>query len=334
MSRSDFSRLADIGISGFPQNWLTPQAKAQIAHDAALVTAPNNGVPSWMTQYTSPTLITVLTAKRAAEEIFNPSRFGSYGTQLATFPIVEAVGQVSGYSDAGRGGSSDFNANFPNRDAYYFQTVAQWGDLEQATMSLAKIDAAGQKQISAARTLKIAHNNFWFNGVAGLNCWGILNDPALAAPIASPAGTGGATFATNTTQEIYNKILLLFKTLNAKTGALVDMASPLKLILSNNTVPYLLKATEFNVSVTDMLNKAFPNLTVVTAPQMSTPAGELMTLVVEEVEGQKTADLGYVELMKAHGVVRELSSLKEKYSGATFGAVFYQPMAISSMIGV
>lgn len=184
MSQYEFRRLASIGISGLPQQWMTPEARTRIAQDAAMVTTPNNGVPAWMTQYTSPTLIKVLTAKRAAEEIFNPVRYGGYGTTVASFPIVESTGRVAGYSDYGREGSSDFNVNWPQREAYYFQTVTTWGDKEMAAMAAGKIDAASQKQEAAAKTIKIAHNDIWFSGVANLSNWGILNDPKMNPAIA------------------------------------------------------------------------------------------------------------------------------------------------------
>jgi hypothetical protein len=82
------------------------------------------------------------------------------------------------------------------------------------------------------------------------------------------------------------------------------------------------------------MSGGFPNLVIVTAPQMSTAGGEVVMMIAPEVEGQKTGELGYVELMRAHGVVRGLSSLEQKYAAASFGAVIYRSAAISTMIGV
>ncbi|HWH86168.1 MAG TPA: DUF2184 domain-containing protein [Pseudomonas sp.] len=335
MSQLEFMRLASIGISNFPQQWMTPEAKTRIAQDAAMVTTPNNGVPAWMTQYTSPTLIKVLTAKRAAEEIFDPVRYGSYGTTVASFPIVESTGKIAPYSDQGREGSASFNANWPQREAYYFQTIVEWGDLEMATMSAAKINAAVQKQEAAAQTIKIAHNDIWFNGVANLANYGILNDPSLNAALTPATSAGGdLEWFDKDTIEIYNDILALYTELNRTMGGLLDMDVELELTMSNLVRPTLNKATSFNVSVLTMLKEGFPNLKIITAPQMSTAAGEMVMMIAPNVEGQKTGDLGYVELMRAHGVVRELSSLKEKYSAATFGSVMYRSAAVSSMLGV
>lgn len=334
MSAYDFQCLAAIGFSGFPRQWMTPEAAARIAQDADLVTTPNNGVPAWMTQYTSPKLIKILTAKRAAEEIFNPVRYGGYGTTVAAFPVVESTGQIDEYSDMGNGGSADFNPNWPQREAYYFQTIATWGDKETATMSMGNINAASQKQEAAALTIKIAHNNIWFNGVSKLANYGILNDPALNAAIAPTTGVGGIEWPQKATVEIYDDILALFTELNRTSGGLLTMEDSLELTISNIRAPALGKATDFNVSVKAMIKEGFPNMKIITAPQMSTGAGELAMLTAPTVEGQTTGELGYVELMKAHGVVRGLSSLQEKYSAANFGAVIYNGSAVATMQGI
>ncbi|MNC58649.1 hypothetical protein D3C75_1083900 [compost metagenome] len=117
-------------------------------------------------------------------------------------------------------------------------------------------------------------------------------------------------------------------------GGLLNKKDPLELVLSSDVEVYLDKATDFNISVLTMMSKGFPNLVITSAPQMNTDAGEVVKMIAPNVRGQKTGDLGYVELMRAHGVVRGLSSLEEKYSAANFGAVIYQPAAVSTMIGV
>ncbi|MFJ7315265.1 hypothetical protein ACIQVE_21380 [Pseudomonas sp. NPDC098747] len=335
MSSQDFQRLERIGISGLPRQWLDDTARARIAQDAALVTTPNNGVPAWMTQYTSPKLIKVLTEKLGAEEVFDPSRMGGYGTMTATFPMIEHTGAVGAYADYGRDGHAGFNANWPSREAFYFQTIVTWGDLELAVMAQGKIDAASQKQDAAALVMKTAHNSIWFYGVQNLANWGILNDPRLNPAIPPlPNTSSDLEWADKDDQEIYADVKLLYKTLVGQNRGRVNKKTKMSLILDTDSEAELDKKSLYGESVVVSLKKAYPNMEIVSAVEMDTAAGRVAMLIAHDVMGQKTGELGYVELLKAHGVVRDLSSLRQKYSGANFGAVMYQPNAIATMIGI
>ncbi|WP_152563237.1 hypothetical protein [Caballeronia zhejiangensis] len=91
----------------------------------------------------------------------------------------------------------------------------------------------------------------------------------------------------------------------------------------------------YNVNVSDMLKKNFPNLRVETAVQYQNPTGgNLMQLIAEEIEGQKTGFCAFTEKLRAHGIVRDTSSFKQKKSQGTWGTVIFQPFAVASMLGV
>ncbi|WP_233874060.1 hypothetical protein [Paraburkholderia adhaesiva] len=91
----------------------------------------------------------------------------------------------------------------------------------------------------------------------------------------------------------------------------------------------------YNVNVTDLLKKNFPNLTIETAVQYQNPAGgNLLQLIAEAIDGQKTGYCAFTEKLRAHGIVRETSSFKQKKSQGSWGAVLFQPFAIASMLGV
>ena len=96
----------------------------------------------------------------------------------------------------------------------------------------------------------------------------------------------------------------------------------------------LTKTTEFNVNVADLLKKNFPNLTVKTAPEYTTGSGELVQLIVDELEGQRTASCGFTEKMRAHPIVVQSSSFKQKKSQGTWGTVIFRPFLIAQMLGV
>lgn len=336
---TEFEQYEGLGITGFPRRFLGNSDIERIAaNDAALTTTANQGVPAWMTLYTFPDVIKVLVAKRAAEQIFTPSRTGSYGDKTAQFPIVEYTGDIAPYADYSTEGRSGYNVNYPKREAYYFQNYSEYGDMEMAVMSKGRIQAAAEKQTAAALAIKIAHNKIWFHGVEGLDNYGILNDPNLSAPIAPLTGSVGDTWDEKTTKEIYEDVLALFTKLNAQAGANLrdgwSMDDKLILCVSNLVAPLLHKATDFNVSALEMIKKSFPNIELVTAPEYTTNGGELVQLIAPEVFGQRTGLLGYTELMKVHGVVRRESSFREKNSASNFGAVILQPFAVAQMLGV
>jgi hypothetical protein len=333
-----FDKLVRIGIVGYPRALLTEAAKTAMAMDAAMITAPNNSVPAALTAFVDPNVITILTSPCNAEKIFDPIRKGTRGCQVAAFPLVEETGGVAPYSDYGAEGASDYNVNWPKRQEYGFQTITRWGDLESIVMGMAAINAANQKQESSANNIKRAHNRFWFYGVEGLENYGILNDPALPAPITPQVSDTAVTWTDKDADAIYEDFIALYLQLAAQMKGLetdgLEMTSPLKFCLSNTAAPNLKKKNAFGVSVQQMLAEAFPNMQFVTAPEYSTEAGELVQLICPTVNGQATGKLGYTELIHAHGVVRVLSSYAEKKSAGTFGAVIFQPFAVAQMLGV
>ena len=95
----------------------------------------------------------------------------------------------------------------------------------------------------------------------------------------------------------------------------------------------LTKTNMYNVNVTDQLKKNFPNLTIETAVEYSTDAGEIVQLIAERLGEQDTTYAAFTEKMRAHAVVVEESSWKQKKSGGTWGTIIRQPLAIASMLG-
>ena len=74
--------------------------------------------------------------------------------------------------------------------------------------------------------------------------------------------------------------------------------------------------------------------TIVTAPEYSTTSGELVQLVADEIEGQRTLEVAFTEKLRAHPIVVNLSSFKQKKSQGTWGAIIYRPFLVAQMLGV
>ncbi|KPA87295.1 hypothetical protein PF66_06205 [Pseudomonas asplenii] len=339
----DFIKVAhEYGVH-LPQGaaYLKPEFARDfnLAMDAqpTMVTVSNAGIPAYLANYVDPELIRVVVTPMKAAAIFGETKKGDWTTLTAQFPIVEATGEVSSYDDYSNNGSINANVNWDPRQSYGYQTVTRWGEKELEMYGLARIGYAAELSVSSALTLNKFQNKSYFFGIAGLQNYGLLNDPSLSAPVTPGAtGTGsGTTWATKDGAAIYADISgLLYAKLISQTKGLVERDSPMKLCMSPSSEVNLTKTNQYNVNVTDQLKKNFPNLVVETAVEYSTASGELVQLIVDNIDGQDTGYCAFTEKMRAHPVVTDLSAWKQKKSGGTWGAIIKQPLAIAQMLGV
>ena len=263
-------------------------------------------------------VIEILTAPRRAREIFGEEKKGDWTTPYMKWRVDEMTGKTEPYSDYANGTTSGVNSEWQTRVQYVFQTSITYGDFEVDMSSTAKVNLAASKQRAAANVIDIDQNRFYLLGVAGKEIYGILNDPNLPAAITAGAtGTGGSTkWADKTTVQIYNDVLALFAQLSEQSSGLIDKDTPLKLCLSPELAVRLGAATDFNVSVLDMLKRYFTRIDIVTVPELhSMTAGETMFLIAPEVNGQRSGTLAFGEKMRAGRVVPDLSSFRQKFVG-------------------
>lgn len=333
-----FEQAAQYGFV-FPnaRMWLSPENRARIAEDAALVTTPNTAVPAELLAYIDPMVIEIMTAPRRAREIFGEEKKGDWTTPYAKWRADEMTGRTEPYSDYANGTTSGVNSEWQTRPQYIFQTSITYGDLEVAMSSAAKVNLAASKQRAAANVIDIDQNRFYLLGVAGKEIYGILNDPNLPDAITAGAtGTGSSTkWADKTTTQIYNDILALFAELSSQSSGLIDRDTPLKLCLSPEMAVRLGAATDFNVSVLDMLTRYFSNIGIVTVPELhSMTAGETVFLIAPEVNGQKSGLLAFGEKIRALRVIPDMSSFRQKYVGTTYGGIVLMPFAFAQMTGM
>lgn len=295
---------------------------------------PNTAVPAYMAMYANPRVIEVLTAPRNYRAIAPEVKNGDWTTAFTQFRMVELTGTATPYQDYDANGQSNINTAFPTRKQYRFQTTLRVGDLEQDMNMAARIDLFAEKQRSAAIVLEQTFNRFAFFGVEGVELYGLLNDPNLNADITPTTGTGGDTWAQKTANEIMTDINKMASQLYTQSNGWVNDATPLKLIIPPASLAELNKLNDFGVSVKKMLSDTYPNITIITAPEMAGTSGNVAMLKADEIEGQPVVEFGYSEKYKAHGIVRESSSMHQKISAGTYGAIIYYPFAIVTMLGV
>lgn len=322
-----------------------------LAMDAqpTLTTDPNSGIPAFLTTMIDPQVFRVLFAPNKGAQIFGEQRKGSWLDETAMFPVIEHTGEVSSYGDFNENGRAGANTNWPQRQSYLFQTMLEYGDRELERAGLARISWAAEVETAGATVLNKFQNLTYFFGVSGLQNYGLLNDPNLSASLtpATKAATGvkwinnGVIVAT--ANEVANDVQSLYSQLVSQTGGLISQEDKLVLAMSPSSAVALTATNSFNVNVTDILKKNFPNLRVETAVQYgalsaSNPqgvaAGNLVQLIAEEVDGQDTGFCAFNEKMRAHPVIRGASSYKKKVTGGSWGAIIRMPAAIASMVGV
>lgn len=335
----------DFGIH-FPEatDFLRPEFAhdSRLAFDAqpALATVSNAGIPAFLSTIIDPRVTDVLVAPMKAAAIIGEAKKGDWTTDVADFLVVEYAGETSSYGDYSANGIANANVNFVARQQYRYQTNTVWGELEAEKMGLAKLDWVGRKNISSALILNKFQNKSYFFGIAGLQNYGLLNDPSLFAAITPIAKTGGGFVwsAASTADEVYRDIQNLVSQLILQANGLVDTETSMVLAMAPQSSVALNKTTSFNVNVMDNLKKNFPNMRIETAVEYAVAnnglSGNLVQLIAPEVEGQRTADACFGFKMRGHGIVKAASSWAQKKSGGTFGSVIYQPWAIAQLLGV
>lgn len=337
----DFRTLEKLGIIFMGQQQMSYQKKnaGSLAMDAQpeLFTQSNSGIPAFLSTFIDPRIIDILFAPmRAAEIVGDEVKKGDWVTMTAMFPVAESVGEVSSYGDYSENGHASANVNYINRQSYHYQTTTEWGEREMATAGLGHIDWANQLSKSSILTLNKYQNKTYFYGVQNLENYGLLNDPSLLPAITpNVKASGGVAWSPEATAlEVYGDIQSLIQQVIDQGDGVIDLDSPMTLAMSPSSEVALTKTDNFNVNVRTLLKTNFPNLTVKVAPEYATAAGNMVQLIVNEVEGVRTASCAFTEKMRAHPIVIAMSSFKQKKSQGSWGTIIVRPFAISAMIGV
>jgi len=355
----DYHRTAwgiDFGSEygeAYAQSFTRPEWKnnLNLAMDAQpqLVTTPNNGIPAYLTFFTDPDILHVLTAANEGAEIFGEKQKGDWTTSTLIFPVVERTYEVSSYGDFNNNGRAGINTNFPERQPYLYQTVTEYGDLEIERVGLAKIGFVAEQKEAAIDGLNKFGNLTYFRGVAGLQNYGALNDPSLFPAIAPiPKANGGLAWLNGTeinatANEIFEDIQGLVIQLINQSSGLLNTKSEFVLALSPRSEGALTATNTFNVNVAALLKNNFPGMKVKTAIQygaltsqnpQGSAIGEIAQLWAPKAAGQDSGYCSFNTKLKAGPVVRELSAYKQKMTQGSSGFILRQPYAMATMVGL
>jgi len=351
--RLSFARMGVTmpDVTGYiPDEWRFAFDMALDAQPGLSATDPNSAIPAMLTTMIDPKVFKALFAPNKAAVIMTEERRGTWIDDTLMLPVTEAVGEVSSYGDYADNGNVNSNTNWPQRQSYLFQVVKQYGERELERAGLARINWVAELDYAAALMLNKFSNLSYFYGINGLQNYGLLNDPHLNASVTPATKAWGGTGWYNASNqiaasanEIFADVENLFTQLVIQTAGLVDRETKMTLAMSPQSEAALTTTNSFNVNVSDLLKKNFPNLKVETAVQYGAlsatnpqgiSGGNFMQLIAHEVEGQETGFCGFNEKMRAHKLIPQLSSYKQKISAGTWGCVLRQTFTIASMLGI
>lgn len=311
------------------------------ANDADLsppLTTANNGIPAQFTTLVDPELIKILVAPVRAAEIYGEMQRGTWIDKTMMFKVEEYAGSVSAYGDFNTNGRANININYPQRQQFIYESSAEWGDQEQSTDSLIGINTATEKRNAVALLFAKTQNRIYFYGIQGLQTYGTLTDPNLPSPIQpTQKASGSYSWEDATPLEIYNDVLMLVKNLMNRTKGILtsmDYSDTMTLAVSSNSLAMLSKANDFGLLPETLIQKRFPNMRIMSAPELSTEAGELVQLFIDSYLGTRTFTCGFSEKFRSHGIVRQFKSFHETFSQGSWGSLLKRPILVTQMLGV
>ena len=313
-----------------------------LAMDAqpTLQTQPNAGIPAYLTTLYDPEVVRVLQTPNKGEDILGALKKGDWTKQTMQFPVIENTGEVSNYGDFNRNGRSDANATFVQRQNTLFQTIVEYGDLEEETLGLAAINWKAELDISAAKTLNKFMDLINHFGVLGLQTYGLLNDPALSPAITpSTKAAGGVKWINNgmivaSPNEIFADLQALYGELSVQSGGLIDEDTSMVLVVPNTVNMALTAVNSFGLTIRKMIDDTFRGFRIVVDPRYATAAGNVVQMIATEIDGKTTGYCAFSEKQHDHRLVPDLSSYRQKKTAGSYGAVLRYPMAIAQMLGV
>jgi len=345
--------VAKLGINlGRKELFAMNEAYFACAKDADLVptiTDPSISTPVQFLQEWLPGFVQVVTAARKIDSLVGITINGRWEDEEVIQQTLEYTGEAQAYGDYTNIPLSSWNTNFERRTIVRFEEGLTVGRLEEARASAMKLSSADSKRIAAARSLEIVRNLVGFYGYNnGLNrTYGFLNEPSLPAYVTVPVGAGGNTeWSDKTFLEIVADLQPAFSALRVQSGEQVDPdTTPLILAVSTAAKDYMNTVTDFGISVTEWLNKSYPNVRVESAVELDGADGgeNVFYLYAENVNGtddDTSTDDGrtFAQVVPAKfvtlGVEQRAKSYVEDYTNATSGIYLKRPYAVYRASGI
>lgn len=298
----------------------------------------SSGVPNVLTTVWTTKFFKQLFQSTPFREMTTPDQQGTFGTTNIKYPLIGASGISKPYGDHSGLGDSSINLNYLTRQTVTLERTLAYGDMQTAVMGMAKVDYVGWLREYVADLITLDQNNIGFNGYAGMQCFGLLNDPTLNATL--PAGAGqwmdGGTFST-----VVSDIITTVQSVQTLGAGRVETDKEFIIGLPPCVMGALNFQNSFGMSVKQYILGIYPKARFIQVQNYTgtgTPLGSVapnyMQVIFKEIGSQETALGPFSTLYNSHGVIRELSSYAEKVSYVVAGTVLTMPVGVATMSGI
>jgi Uncharacterized protein conserved in bacteria (DUF2184) len=356
---AEYNALRQVGI-GFDQNYIAEicnalnMAAAMDSNDVGINPAPGQlqstaAIPSLVQflQAWMPGFVNFISAARKIDELIGMSTIGSWEDEQIVQGMLEPTGNAIPYGDYSNIPLSSWNVNFEWRTVVRFEMGILVGLLEEARAARMRVSTSGEKRGQAGRALDIQRNRVGFYGYndgAG-RTYGFLNDPSLPAyqTVANGATSGTPGWATKTFNDITADIRLALATLQIQSFDTIDVEkSPITMAIPMGTNQYLTVTQSVGgISVREWLRENYPNVRVVTAPELRDGNGgsSVMYVYAERVDDGSSDDgKTFIQIVpskfQALGVEKRAKSYVEDYANACAGIMLKRPYAVVRFTGL
>lgn len=308
-------------------------------------TAGSVMTPVQFLQQFLPGFVNVLTTVRVIDDLVGIMTAGAWEDEEVVQGMIEGLSTAQPYGDHTNVPLSSYNTNFERRTVVRFEDAFQVTNLESLRAGRLRVDSAATKRDAAAINLDILRNSVGFVGYNnGANrTYGYLNAPGLPAYVNVPAGAGGGTeWSTKTFDEITADIRTASQALITQSGGHVNaMKQPTTLGVAQGAAHYLTASTPLGMSVLKWMTENFPQMRVVTAPELDAANGgdSVFYLHADNVPGSGS-DGGQVfaqivpTKFFVQGVQKEIKGFVEAFSNATAGVMCKRPIAVVRFSGI
>ena len=324
----------DVGLTPAPGNLST----------SASITTPVQFLQNWL-----PGFVRKLTAARKIDECVGIMTAGSWEDEEIVQGILEPIGTAQPYSDYGNIPMTSWNTNFVTRGVVRFEQGMLVGLLEEARAARIRIATAAEKRATAGIALDIQRNRVGFygynDGSGASPTYGFLNDVSLPGynTVANGAASGSPLWSTKTFIDITADFRTAMAGLQLQTMDQVDVQkTPITFVVANAVYQYLtITAVYGNVSVRTWIQENYPNVRIVSAPELTganggANVGYFFADAIEDggSDGGKTFVQVVPSKFQALGVEKRAKSYIEDYANATAGVMCKRPFAVYRITGI